>query len=489
MKQQIFLPFGEWRPDLSSIENPGTPDILNVIPDSTSFRPFSDLSVFSGALTARCQGAFAAKDQSANAQNFAGDGTKLYKLSSDLTWADVSRTTGGAYATDTAEFWEFGQFGANIIAVNGTDDTQVFTLGSSTNFAPLATACPTAKHIAIVRDFVVLGNTSTDNQGLQWSGFNNSAAWTVGVNQSDTQSFPDGGVVQAIVGGEVGYIIQERSIRRMTYVGGDVIFQFDQVESARGTRAPKSVVQVGPTFFYYGVDGFYWFTGGGSQPIGSEKVDRWFRSFADESYLYRMIGTADPRRRMVEWAFTSTSSLDGNPDYIIGYKWDIGQFFLAKKTTEYIYQATQQGYTLEGLDTVSSSIDALNISLDSAVWAGGALSLGGFDTNHKVGYFDGTPLAASITTAEKNLILGRRSIVSSAYPVTDTTDATVTLGMRERFADSVTWSSAVSMETTGACPVRASGRFAQVKIDIPAGSTWTHIQGVMLDARAAGVRS
>jgi hypothetical protein len=483
----VILPFIDWTPDLAPIEGPGLFDILNVYPIGNGYAPFKSLVVFTNALTARCQGAFAAKDDSANAANFAGDATKLYKLGSDNDWADVSRS-GSAYATGTDEFWSFAQFGANILAVNGTDTPQKFVVGTSTKFEALGGSPPSARYIAVVRDFVLLGNLSSGAAKVQWSAFNNSEGWTIGVDQSDEQAFPDGGWVHGVVGGEVGYVIQERSIRRLTYVGGDIIFQIDEVEKLRGTRSPKSIVQVGGTFFYLGLDGFYWFTGEGSKPIGAEKVDRWFYENVDHGYLYRVVGAADPSRRVVVWAFPSIGTVDGTPDTIIGYRWDIDRWFRISVSVDYVHQSTTQGYTLEGLDSVSTSIDTLPASLDSALWAGGALGLAAFAHGFRMGYFDGDNMAATLSTQEKSLAGGRIAKVSNSMPVVDTDALTVALGLRDRSADDVTYTDETAMESTGFCPVRGTGRFGSARVTIPKATDWSYAQAVSLEARPVGVR-
>lgn len=487
MKSSLVLPFIDWTPDLAPIEGPGLFDILNVYPIGNGYQPFRQLTAFTNALGARCQGAFAAKDDSANAANFAGDATKLYRLGTNNEWDDVSRS-GSAYATGIDEFWSFAQFGANVIATNGADVPQKYAIGTSSRFEALGGSPPVARYIAVVRDFVLLGNLATGAAKVHWSAFNNSEGWTVGTDQSDEQAFPDGGWVQGLVGGEVGYVIQERSIRRLTYVGGDIIFQVDEVEKLRGTRAPKSIVQVGGTFFYLGQDGFYWFTGEGSKPIGSEKVDRWFYENVDEGYLYRVVGAADPQRRTVLWAFPSSGTIDGTPDTIIGYRWDIDRWFKIGATIEYLFQATTQGYTLEDLDAVSASIDDLPASLDSALWVGGALQLAAFGTGFRMGYFDGATMAATLSTQEKAFGQGKVVMITNSTPVVDTDAATVSLGLRERAAGAVSYTDEADMEATGDCPVRGTGRFVSARVTIPAGTEWTTAQAVRVEGRQVGVR-
>jgi hypothetical protein len=130
-----------------------------------------------------------------------------------------------------------------MIATNGADAPQVVTLGAPTSrHSP--DLPPKARHIAVVRDFVVLGNvddgTARPNR-VAWSAINNSADWAVSAStQSDIQDLQgDGGWVQKVVGGEYGLVFQERAVWKMTYIGSPVIFQFDLIERSRGALPPS----------------------------------------------------------------------------------------------------------------------------------------------------------------------------------------------------------------------------------------------------------
>src|SRR5690606_37518200 len=101
---------------------------------------------------------------------------------------------------------------------------------------------------------------------------------------------------------------QESSIRRLTYVGSPIIFQIDEVEPGRGTKAPGAVVQLGNLIFYYGLDGFCAFNGQASIPIGLAKVDRWFLERAESDMIHLMTGAVDPSMGRVRWAFASRGS-------------------------------------------------------------------------------------------------------------------------------------------------------------------------------------
>src|SRR6266568_7912909 len=97
-----FLPFGEWLPDQPDYDNPGSRTITNVVPTTKqSYGPMPSPSVYSSALTARCQGCYAFLDAAQAVHIFAGDATKLYQLTagSAPAFSNISRSSGGAYTT------------------------------------------------------------------------------------------------------------------------------------------------------------------------------------------------------------------------------------------------------------------------------------------------------------------------------------------------------------------------------------------------------
>ena len=295
------IPFAEWLPDLPTLGS-GSPSIKNVIPGSAGYKQFLGLSVYSGALTAYSRGAVSMKDTSGTTYNFSGDETKLYSLSG-TTWSDVSKTAVGAYATASAEQWEFAKWGDKCIATNFTNNVQIKSLTSG-NFGDLTGSPPKARHIAVVRDFVVLGNVGSVPNKIQWSGINDETAWTASAaTQSDSQTLQgNGGDVQAIVGGDRGFVFQQHAIWQMTYIGSPVVFQLDQIEGSRGAFAPKSVIKVGSIIYFLADDGFYKLEGGSSVPIGANKIDKTFFNDLDSTNSHRINAIADISNKLIVWA-------------------------------------------------------------------------------------------------------------------------------------------------------------------------------------------
>ena len=46
-----MIPFGEWLPDQSDLQNPGSTVAKNVLPAARGYRPFASLTELSGAAT------------------------------------------------------------------------------------------------------------------------------------------------------------------------------------------------------------------------------------------------------------------------------------------------------------------------------------------------------------------------------------------------------------------------------------------------------
>lgn len=374
---------------------------------------------------------------------------------------DVSRTA-SAYTTTT--FWTFAQFGQTLIGANGLDKLQAWTVGSSTVFADLAAAAPTAQFVTTVRDFVVTGKTSSFANRVQWSDINDSTDWTAGAtSQSDYQDIPDGGEVRGITGGEFGIVLMERAVVRMTYVGAPLFFQFDTLTRSLGCYEPRSVIQYGASTFFLSDDGFYMCDGQQVRPIGNEKVDRWFFSVLDPAKLAEMSAACDPINKTVTWCFTDIF----NTKKLIIYNWILDRWTHADTTADYISTIATSSTDLESLALLYPSIDTVPASLDSRIWSGGKLLLGGVD-NSKIVSFGGSNLTATITTGDLSSE-GLESIVTLARPLIESGSATVSIASRKRLDANISYGTAVSADADNRVSLRSRGKFHRLSV-VPTGN-------------------
>lgn len=469
---------GEWLPDQPDLSNPGATVAKNVIPWRDSYKSLPSLSAFSSnAATSRAQGSYFGRDNAGNVFNYTGDASKLYTLQG-TSLSDVSRVSGGAYSTPSDGDWEFTQWGQTIIAVNGVDAAQVISLGG-TAFTALAGSPPVARHIAVVRDFVVMGNTSAVPNRVQWSAIGDSANWTVSATTlADFQDLQgDGGWVSRIIGGEIGVVFRERDIWRMTFTGSREIFQFDQIEKQRGTFAPQSVINYGSYIFYLADDGFYITNGSGpSVPIGDGKVDKEMLDNLDPNFFFRICSAIDPTNKLVFWAAPFSGHTNGNPNRVFIYNWVYKKWAYAEVDLEVFARYASQGYTLEELDAVSSSIETLTPSLDSRAWTGGLMTLAAYNTSHKLSTFTGSVLDATVETGEVQHYPGHRSNVIEVRPLVDGNAAMVSVGTRDRQSAAHSFGSAVAQNASGTCPVRSNARYHRYRVSTT--GAFNFIQGV-----------
>jgi len=480
------LAFGEWAPDLADIQTPTT-DAKNVIPHQGSYLPFPSLVTTSNALTDYVRAAEAMEDKDGNVEVYAGDETNLYRLGTSETWADLS---GATYTTAVRGFWRFVRYGEAVIATNLADPVQTKIFGAGTNFAALAGSPPKSKCLAVVKSFVVLGDiddgTHCPNK-LQWSGQNLETAWGSNAStQADSQLLAgDGGAIQAIMSGDVGVIFQERSIWELVYQGPPVIFSLHETAFGLGTPAPRSVVQYGNVSYFLGQDGFYQYViGKGPTPIGDKKVDLWFLDRVEKTNIHRMVAAIDIPNGKVMWAYPTGS---GDCDEILIFDYKTGQWSYAAVDTQTIFSGRSVGYTLEGLDAISTDIDALPASLDADIWKGGVLSLYGADTAKKIGSFSGPALMSRLETVEITRDDAMLTYVDSIRPLVQGAGAnTVFVGTRANLGDTVVYGSGITANTIGEHNTRTAARYMRFRVETSGG--FERAIGTRVNAQAQGIR-
>jgi hypothetical protein len=199
-------------------------------------------------------------------------------------------------------------------------------------------------------------------------------------------------------------VVCDNSLHRMDYVGDRLIFQFSKIEGSVGSSLPKSIIGYGQNTFYYSQEGFKLYSGAGVDPIGSGKTDKYFEANLDYQYRARMTRAIDPRNKLLMYAFPGPGNVSGRPNRMLCYKWDTREWSCIEALeVELLFNMIAAGLTLENLDSISSSLDALPASLDSGLYTDGRYLLAGADSTYRVGGFNGDALEAIIDTGEVNL--------------------------------------------------------------------------------------
>jgi hypothetical protein len=475
-----LLPFGEWRPDISDYEGTTTKNIQNVLPRGDGYGPFPDFAILSQALPAACRGAFYALKSDGSVAIFAGTLNRLYLAdNTDYSWDDVSLGASAYSDLSSDAQWQFAQFGSLVFATQKNAVLQVFDLSAPAAFANCAGSPPQAAYISVVGRFLVLSGLSSNPYRIHWSGLNATTTWTSGTNSSDFQDFPDGGIVRGVAGGEFGIVFQDQAIRRMSYIpGSPLIFQIDRISQDKGLFAPYSIIRAGELVFFHSAHGFHKIAPGGvPEQIGRERVDRYFFDDLDKAQLRMFIGASDPRSSRAFWAYKSTEGTSALYDKIIGFDYVLDRWFTIEMTGEYLLGLSQPGITLENLDSISASIDALGASLDSFAVSSQPL-IAQFGTSHNLGFFSDENLEATLETSEQGTD-GQRIRVQGFNPIVDS--ATVYGSASTRETQQATATAGVEIlvnSRTGRCDLNTSTRYSRFKVRIPASTAWTFAAGV-----------
>lgn len=481
------LTLGEWLPDQAPFQNPGALEVLNCVPQAQSYRSFRGPVTVSPAVPDTVLGAYWARDGEDAVEVVAGTSTALYRLSATSTWTDVSRSIlngdpADGYAGVTN--WEFVRFGSQVIAVAKGVPPQVinFDDGVAAQFTGLAGSPPQAQRIAVVRDFVFLGDLDDNADRIQWSGFNNAEIWDNLPAQADFQQLFEGGRVQKIIGGAYALVFQEDMIRRFDYIQPPLIFSNQIIDRQRGTPAPNSVVVGGNQVFWYARDGFYVTDGAQSQPIGEERVNRWF--IDNTSDVESLQASIDRVNKLVLWSFNSGGA--GRNDKILIYNYAVNRWAHADVETQRIVEARIPGYNLDELDVpLPGGPDVDSFPMDSDVFTGGRPFAAAFNANNELIEFSGAALPATFDTTEFSLE-DRRMFVTNLRPRIEAEPGTgveATMLCRPTQQAIPCEGVSSSLNRIGEVALRADARYFRVRLRVD--GDFDHAQGVAVLGRVS----
>jgi len=480
-----ILTFSEWTPDAADLGSAGAITATNALPSRDGYKPFKSLSVLTTAISSRPRGAIEAYDRDNVSYQYVGNETALYELDSDnLTWTDVSLAP---YTTGADEVWEFARWENKILAVNFSNNPQQITMGAAA-FSNLTTDFR-ARHIGVVRDFVVMGNTYDASDGnapnrIRWCGIGDETDWTVSASTlADYRDLTTGGPIYKIIGGEVGIIVCQRSVFRMSFIGSPVVFQIDEILPDIGAISAGTVCNLGSNTYFVAEQGFVELTNGGTgvNYIGAGKVDQFFFDDLDPDYLSRISCIADPTSNRIAWAYPGSSNTDGRPNKIIIYDRTFGKWTLIEEEIELLVRSKGVGITLDELDSLGyPDIDLMDVSLDSDLFKRASSQLAAFDGDYKLGFFRGVNKTATIETRESEIYAGANTYLNAFRPLVDRGTVTAEVGSRGRLSDDVTYGSSLTQSASGKFTTRNNSRYHRIRLTI-SGNNWTDALGVQVD--------
>jgi hypothetical protein len=204
--------------------------------------------------------------------------------------------------------WFFNQFGDLVIGTHGGAPVK-YTLSTGAG-ALLGGSPPSASFSAVCKGFLGLAGDASDASTITWSGLEDPEGYTVGTNESDQQTIPDGGPITGLAGGERFVIFQRSAITLGEYVGVPYIFTFRKISDEVGCLHHGSIARNGPNTFFLSEQGFKMLTSdeqiipiGQPDETGQGGVDQTFLDAYTTSEIEGSISAAiDPAKKLVIWS-------------------------------------------------------------------------------------------------------------------------------------------------------------------------------------------
>ncbi|MBD8663132.1 hypothetical protein IFT59_07680 [Rhizobium sp. CFBP 8752] len=499
----IDIPLTGFAPDLPPLGSSAFTRIHNATAGrgatqgTISLNSMKAASLYSNtSMDSRPIGSAVGQNRTGDAKVYAGNATKLYKLAPDTrAWTNISRS--GGYTTSGTEKWKSIEFGSLSIFTNWDNEPQYIDRNVDTQFANLTTLVK-GRHIATFKGFTLLGWTWDSLDGavpyrVRWSGIENPADWTYSAaTQADFQDIQGYGGVTGIVTDDSCYVLLQRGIVQMTYIGAPYVFQFTE-RSSKGCSVPESVITVQGVSYFLSDDGWYSLAGGQLQPIGTG-IDQWFLDNFDASQAHLMTVAADPRETLIYWQVCSKDSIGGKPDLMLIYNYATGAWTTADATTNHICNAISLPWTVDQLDQFLS-IDKVPSSFDDPIWSGGKSMLWGMSDTGAVYSFGGDTLEMAIESADYQLskIVPNETgadiaRVDAVRPLFEGDgQARVQVATRSLPNADLNWSEAKDTSSiTGFAYHRSQSRYQRFRVTID--GEWRRCSGLQVDARSVGRR-
>jgi hypothetical protein len=115
-------------------------------------------------------------------------------------------------------------------------------------------------------------------------------------------------------------------------------------------------------------------------------------------------------------------------------------------------------------------------------------TFGGFDSDFRLGFFTGSPMAAQLDTGRLMHTPNRRTFVRGARVITDAANHTLRFGSSPKHGEDITMGAQITPNSIGVCDKRIAGLLHQYRLEIAAGEDWSQVNGIEPDAIPEGLR-
>lgn len=459
--------FGPWNPDIAG-PNSGVAIVAEgVIPKREAgglgYGPFPQLSTPSGAtaLSADPLGVASVQAPDGTWSVYAASSTKIEKLSSSFTWSDVETGRTVTSGDDVS----FALIGTKLMNTDTTDGMKAWDIVSGgTNTA--VTGAPAARAVFTMKNVVFAMGTTASPRRFASCDIGNYAKWSGGAANAGT--LEDGG---GLVGGAdlkngFGVMFQERAIRGIQFGAGVSTYAVDKVADGLGCVAARTIVPWDGRAYWWADDG-PWVLAAGSAPssLGDGKINDWASSSIGRSNFKNLQGTVDPQRKLILWRIDQSR--------VLAYSWTTNEFsVLPVSTTALARIATPP----TSIDSLSGTIDSLAGTIDSLSGTSAAPVLSALNSSRKYSTFTGDNLAVTLESSRmQNPVT---SLVGWVTPVDDANAGTLQVGVADTLDGTLTWGTGSMKTTSGRTEQRSRGKTIAFRRNVPAGTSFTYINGV-----------
>lgn len=475
-----MISWGPFRPDVGG-PNSGMAEIADSVlvqaaGSGIGYGPFPSLAVSASAtaLPAAPRGSISLRLFDGTQRVYYGTATTIEELQSDFSWSAIA-TGLSVTADDDISFVHFGSY---LLNTNTTDGFKAYNVetpaGNNT-----VTDAPSARFTFSCNNVIFALDCDGNNKRMQSSGIGDHTAWNrLGANG---KTFEDGGALLwgADLKNGAAVIYQDDASRLIQFGGapGGALYTIAKIADGRGSVGERSCVSFDGMVFTLATDGFYRFTlQGGNEPIGAEKINRWFLARVDQSRLSEVQGAVDPLNKVVWWRFPRLTDLDDTVfSGLLGYDWQLNEWVTATVDTSSLARLASPGYTLDAMDGFGP-LDSIDIPLDSRFWQGGQPLFAALDGTYKFGTFSGASMVATLRSCVLNSPV--TSKIGWATPISDAPNSTLAIGAKDVLSDPLVWTDPAGKERNGATAQRIRGLNIQFEEAIPAGDAWTFSNGV-----------
>ncbi len=460
------IPFPEWLPDQEDKDNPGLIDVTNCLPVSKGYGE---------CLVLEEEGATTLASPITSAFHFQYGGLVEYIIAGtedgvfyDFADGTVNLSNDVAAPTSTVKR-SFAQYNDKLIIAGGAA-TQICTVDAiEVGAASAISGAPTGQTTFRIGKFIFLGNISVvdGTYAVQWCAIDDPTDWPTPLtsdarNKQSGREYLDpnyGDVIGGSDGEFFGYIFQERAITKVTYIGGDVVFQFETISREIGAISEDAITELGGAHYFASDKGFFSLAGGQLSRIGFGKVDNYFdgdrnktdRLLLEDQFSYAS-AASDPRNGLVYFAYADADTNTSLTNLLV-YNTITRRWAPVEQTCECLFQGP------DGVLAASSG---------------------------RIAKFTGSPKIAIITTQEGEVSGYGRTLLSGIVPDIPGGDYVVArVGSRDDLRDPITWTDFNEpTKRTRTIDFRVDSRFHRVELRILSG--FSVAKGIKVFAKNTG---